>query len=78
MTVLVIGGGISGLACAWRLRRRAILLLDTVLVVALGLGLVSSVRIFGTVWFYLLLWAWGLVALMLFVSFDSTFIYRRF
>ena len=36
------------------------------LVVALGLGLVSSARIFGTVWFYLLLWAWGLVALMLF------------
>ena len=36
------------------------------LVVALALGLVSSARIFGTVWFYLLLWAWGLVALMLF------------
>jgi hypothetical protein len=51
---------------AWVLRRRTILLLDAVLVVALGLGLVSSVRIFGTVWFYLLLWAWGLVALMLF------------
>ena len=35
-------------------------------IVALALGLVSSARIFGTVWFYLLLWAWGLVALMLF------------
>ncbi len=30
---------------------------------ALALGLVSSARIFGTVWFYLLLWAWALVAL---------------
>jgi hypothetical protein len=37
-----------------------------VLVAALVLGLVSSARIFGTVWFYLMLWAWGLTALMLF------------
>ena len=51
---------------AWRLRHRLLLLLDAVLVVALALGLVSSARIFGTVWFYLLLWAWGLAALMLF------------
>ena len=51
---------------AWRLRHRAILLLDAVLGVALVLGLVSTVRIFGTVWFYLLLWAWGMVALLAF------------
>jgi hypothetical protein len=51
---------------AWRLRHRALLVLDGVLVVALGLGLISSARIFGTVWFYLLLWAWALAALMLF------------
>jgi hypothetical protein len=63
--VLLALFGVSILV-AWRLRHRAILLLDAVLVVALGLGLVSSVRIFGTVWFYLLLWAWGLVALLLF------------
>ena len=31
-----------------------------------ALGLVSSARIFGTVWFYLLLWAWAIAALMLF------------
>jgi len=51
---------------AFRLRHRVLLTLDAVLAVALGLGLVSSARIFGTVWFYLVLWAWGLVALMLF------------
>ncbi len=51
---------------AWRLRNRVLLRLDVVLLVALGLGLVSSARIFGTVWFYLLLWAWGLATLMLF------------
>jgi hypothetical protein len=43
-----------------------LLLLDSVIVAALALGLVSSARIFGTVWFYLLLWAWGIVALMMF------------
>jgi hypothetical protein len=48
------------------LRNRALLVLDGVLTMALGLGLISSARIFGTVWFYLLLWAWALVALMLF------------
>jgi len=56
----------ASVVVAWRLRRRALFLLDAVLVTALGLGLVSSARIFGTVWFYLLLWAWGLTALMLF------------
>jgi hypothetical protein len=51
---------------AWRLRHRVLLALDAVLGVALALGLVSSARIFGTVWFYLLLWAWPLCALILF------------
>jgi hypothetical protein len=51
---------------AWRLRNRSLLVLDGVLAMALGLGLISSARIFGTVWFYLLLWAWALAALMLF------------
>ena len=64
--VLLALFGLSVIA-AWRLRHRALLRLDAVLGIALVLGLVSSVRIFGTVWFYLLLWAWGLVALLLFV-----------
>ena len=55
----------ASVVVAWRLRHRILLLLDAVLVVALALGLVSAARIFGTVWFYLLLWAWGLTALML-------------
>ena len=63
--LLLIAFGAS-MVVAWRLRRRPLLLLDAVLGIALALGLVSSARIFGTVWFYLLLWAWGLVALMLF------------
>jgi hypothetical protein len=63
--LLLLAFGASAIV-AWRLRRRVLLLLDAVLVAALVLGLVSSARIFGTVWFYLMLWAWGLVALMLF------------
>ena len=63
LLLIAFGGSVI---VAWRLRRRPLLLLDAVLGVALALGLVSSARIFGTVWFYLLLWAWGLVALMLF------------
>ncbi len=62
---LLIAFGASVIV-AWRLRHRVLLLLDAVLVVALALGWVSSARIFGTVWFYLLLWSWGLAALMLF------------
>jgi hypothetical protein len=50
---------------AWRLRHHVLVVFDAVLVIALALGLVSAARIFGTVWFYLLLWAWGLAALML-------------
>src|SRR4029077_14077035 len=58
----------ASVVVAWRLRERVLLALDTVLVVALALGLVSSARIFGTVWFYLLLWAWALCALILFAT----------
>jgi hypothetical protein len=50
---------------AWRLRHRLLVSLDVVVIVALALGLISTARIFGTVWFYLLLWSWGLAALML-------------
>ncbi|HEV7526497.1 MAG TPA: hypothetical protein VGP92_16130 [Acidimicrobiia bacterium] len=63
---LLLAAFAVSIVVAFRLRHRALLLLDGVLVGALALGLVSAVRIFGTVWFYLLLWAWSLVALMLF------------
>jgi hypothetical protein len=63
--ILLIAFGAS-VVVAWRLRHRLLLALDLVLVVALALGLVSAARIFGTVWFYLLLWAWAIAALMLF------------
>jgi hypothetical protein len=67
--LIVFGLSVVG---AWRLRHRALLLLDGLLVIALALGFVSAARILGTVWFYLLLWAWALAALMLFAIGWST------
>ncbi|HEX6311456.1 MAG TPA: hypothetical protein VF152_07485 [Acidimicrobiia bacterium] len=55
------GGAVAG---AWRLRLQSLLRLDLVLGVALVLATVSASRIFGFVWYYLLLWAWGITALM--------------
>jgi hypothetical protein len=49
---------------AWRVRHRALMRLDLVLGAALVLALVSMSRIFGLVWYYLVLWAWGICALM--------------
>jgi hypothetical protein len=63
-TLLLLAFGASAIV-AWRLRHRLLISLDVVVIVALALGLVSTARIFGTVWFYLLLWSWGLAALML-------------
>jgi hypothetical protein len=55
----------ASVALAWWMRHRLLLRLDLVLGVALLFGLISAARIFDYVWFYLLLWTWGLVALML-------------
>ena len=56
---------LAGVWVAWRLRARDLLRLDLVLAVAGVLGIFSAARIFGYVWFYLVLWSWGIAALML-------------
>ncbi len=50
---------------AWRVRHTRLARLHLVVAIALVLGVASASRINGFVWFYLLLWAWGLAALML-------------
>ncbi|MEJ7585543.1 MAG: hypothetical protein WKF43_16020 [Acidimicrobiales bacterium] len=55
----------ASVALAWRLRHGVLLRLHAVLGGALVLGAVSASRIFGFVWYYLVLWAWGITALML-------------
>lgn len=69
------GSGVPGLVLlvawlvtvgvAWRLRHQALLRLHAVLTAALVLGVLSLSRIFGYVWYYLALWAWGINALLL-------------
>lgn len=54
--------GVSG-AAAVRMRHRRLVALHGVMGLAVALGAVSAARIFGYVWYYLLLWAWGLAAL---------------
>ncbi len=51
---------------AWRRRASSLLALDVVIAVSLVLGLFSIASIFGFVWYYLMRWAWGINALMLF------------
>ncbi len=63
LALLLVWGG--SIAVAWKLRERALLALDFVIGVALALGAFSTIRIFGFVWYYLLLWAWTLVGMCL-------------
>ena len=60
-----LGAWGATVVAAWRARLRSLVRLDVVLGVALVLAVVSAARIFGFVWYYLLLWAWGITALIL-------------
>jgi hypothetical protein len=72
MTGSVVPGVLVGLAwlaaafAAWRMRAWDVLRLDVVLAVAAVLAVLSAARIFGYIWFYLVLWSWTIAALMLF------------
>jgi hypothetical protein len=63
--VVVLAAWAVSIGAALRLRHRPLLRLDLVLAVALALAVVSTSRIFGVLWFYLVLWAWGIQALIL-------------
>lgn len=70
-------------ACAlvgWRVRRRhpGLARLHLVVAAALAFGLLSITRILGLVWFYLVLWGWGITALMLVaVTWTLAVVYRE-
>lgn len=51
-------------AWAWRRRHVGLTRLNVVVGAALLLGVFSISRIFGKVWYYLMLWAWGTAALL--------------
>lgn len=50
---------LGSVVIAVRMRHRSLINLHTVVAVALAVGWFSMIRIFGKVWFYLTLWAWG-------------------
>jgi hypothetical protein len=50
---------------AWRWRLRSLLELHVVVALTMLLGAFSISRIFGNLWYYLVLWGWGLNVLML-------------
>jgi hypothetical protein len=62
--LVVLVGWLVSVAAALRLRRRSLLHLHAVVAAGLLLAAVSISRIFGSLWWYLMLWAWG-VALVL-------------
>ncbi|HEY2813143.1 MAG TPA: hypothetical protein VGJ03_06755 [Acidimicrobiales bacterium] len=53
---------------AWRMKHSRLLRLDVVIGASLVLAVISMARIFGHLWFYLMLWSWALTAVMLFAT----------
>jgi hypothetical protein len=62
---LLLAAWIASVVVAVRMRHRSLIALDTVIGVTLLLSLVSMARIFGIVWYYLTLWAWGTTTLLI-------------
>ena len=62
---LLLLAWIASVVVAVRMRHRSLIALDTVIGVTLLLSLVSMARIFGIVWYYLTLWAWGTTTLLI-------------
>ncbi len=63
--VLLLAAWIGSFVVAVRMRHRTLVALHTTIAVTLVLTLVSMARIFGTIWYYLTLWAWGTTTLLL-------------
>lgn len=61
----LLGVWAASAAVALRRRDRTVVALHAVVAGGLLLGGVAMARIFGNVWYYLTLWAWGLTALVL-------------
>lgn len=67
----------AAVVVAWRMRHRTLIHLHTVVGVALAVGWLSMSRIFGRVWFYLTLWAWGTALLAALASLWTFVAYWR-
>ncbi|HVF33543.1 MAG TPA: hypothetical protein VM933_10960 [Acidimicrobiales bacterium] len=61
--VVVLMAWLGAVGLAWRTRHRALMRLHAVVAAGLLLGVLSISRIFGNLWWYLMLWAWGVALL---------------
>jgi hypothetical protein len=55
---------IIAVLASWRARARSLLRLHAIVGASLVFGVVAMARIFGNLWYYLTLWAWGATALL--------------
>jgi hypothetical protein len=62
---LVVAVWVLAAVAAWRMRHGVLLRLHAVVGTAMVLGALSISRIFGHLWYYLMLWAWGITAVLL-------------
>jgi hypothetical protein len=63
--LMLLAAWVASAVVAWRLRHQMLVRLHALLAVVLVLGQISLSRVFGEVWYYLALWAWGITALVL-------------
>ncbi|MGI8754481.1 MAG: hypothetical protein ACR2MB_01215 [Acidimicrobiales bacterium] len=63
--VAAIVAWLVSVAAAWAIGHRQLLRLHATVAMALVLAAFSASRIYGVLWFYLFLWAWGLLTVML-------------
>lgn len=69
--LLVVAVWLATIVGAWRLRHHALLKMHLVVATGLALAVLSISRIFGQLWYYLMIWAWGITA-MLFLAVGWT------
>jgi hypothetical protein len=62
--LVVLTSWVAAAVIAFRRRHAALNRLNIVVGAGLALGVFSMSRIFGKVWYYLMLWSWGTVALL--------------
>lgn len=62
--LMVLAAWVVAALAAWRMGHRTLVRLHVVTAVALVLALISAAKIFGTLFNYLVLWAWGVSGLV--------------
>jgi hypothetical protein len=68
----------ASVVAAWKLKHTRLLQLHLVIGASLVLAVISMARIFGHLWFYLMLWSWAITAFMVFaIAWTAIEVARR-